>query len=85
MRINVRLDEQTEIKLRYMLEHTGDNTPMAIKQAIHHYFDLLSETQVPAEIMGASGFIGCVEGEEVLSMTYKKALTESLDTKHDHR
>ena len=84
MRINARLDPQTQSQLQYIIDHTESNISQAIKQAIHHYFTLLSEHRHAAKIMEASGFVGCAEGPKQLSTTYKKQLTDSLGVKHDH-
>ena len=85
MRINARLDQQTRERLEYIIEYTGVNLSTAIKQAIHYYYDALSENEHPAAIMEKCGFIGCAEGEEDISTTYKDVMTQSLGAKHDHR
>ena len=85
MRINARLDAKTKKKFSYITENTGANNSTVIKEAISHYYDLISEGKHPARIFEKSGFIGCGEGGKDLSTNYKELLSEDLAKKHDHR
>lgn len=88
MRINARLDEAYSKKLEYIMHKTGVNKSEVIKQAIEIYYNQLTKQQLqanPMDIFRQNGFIGCAEAEENLSATCKRAFSNGLESKNDHR
>lgn len=86
MRINARMDDEHARKLDAIKQVTGQNTSNAIKAAIDFYFDKIrSKQNVTSKLIADSGLIGCSDGNEDLSISYKEQLNRSLDKKHDHR
>ena len=86
MRINARLDEDRSYKLRFLLQATNQKISEIVKRSIDVYYEQIQNTRRrPAEILNASGFVGCGKADPDLSATYKRRLGESLAAKHDHR
>ncbi len=86
MRINARLDEDHSEKLTYLARTTGASITEIIKRAIDTYFEQCGNSVGnAAEILTASGFVGCGEEAPALSEHYKDELKRSLATKHAHR
>lgn len=86
MRINARLDEAHSRRLEYLKNVTQGTVSEVIKQAIDLYYEKVKETHPnTAELLQASGFIGCGEVYPDFSETYKDTLREILEQKHGHR
>lgn len=86
MRINARLDEDHRRKLEYLMRATGSRVSDIIKQAIDVLYERAEQAKGrPERLLTSSGFVGCGEGAEDLSVTYKDELTNSIKAKHGHR
>ncbi len=67
MRINARLDEQSEKDLQFIKEQTGETVTQIIKDLLSNKADELRQKQRPGSKMQAllqSKFVGCGEGPE---------------------
>ncbi|VAW66871.1 hypothetical protein MNBD_GAMMA10-3289 [hydrothermal vent metagenome] len=84
MRINARLD-QTHAQMLESLKHSEHlTTTEVLKNALDLYYEqrkLKHKTNIQRLL--DSDFIGCGEGSEDLSESYKHDLTESLQDKYD--
>ena len=86
MRINARLDEDRKRKLEYLMRVTGLRVSDIIKQAIDALYERSERAgSRPGQLLTGSGFVGCGEGPEDLSASYKDALPVSMRAKHGHR
>jgi len=86
MRINARLDDDQSRKLEYLMRSTGARVSDIVKQAIEVLYEREEQTRGrPEKLLSSCGFVGCGEGPEEFSETYKDALKESMLAKHDHR
>jgi hypothetical protein len=86
MRINARLDESRSQKLDFLSRATHLSTSEIVKQAIDLYYEQVkSQRPRPAEVLSASGFIGCGEASPDLSKRYKEEVRSIVEAKHDHR
>ena len=82
MRINARLDEEAENNLHYLQEVTQENNTEIVKAALRHYANLVREDARRRNVaLSESGFIGCFEGPEELSVNYKQYVQAHLDEK----
>jgi hypothetical protein len=81
-RINARLDDETEKKLRLIRSQTGKSvTDIVIASLDLYYRNLSTKRANTAEILTRNGFIGCGFDEPDLSINYKTRLTESMGRK----
>jgi hypothetical protein len=72
MRINARLDENHARKLNYLLETTHSSTSEIITRAIDVYYEQIKQSRPEAaNILQASGFIGCGEAPPELAENYQ--------------
>lgn len=88
MRINTRLDEQSEQDLLFIQEKTGATITHIVKELLAERARQLKENDKPGSKMTAfleSGFIGCGEGPADGSVNYKKYVAEYLDEKYGDR
>lgn len=86
MRINARLDEDSEKKLEYLAKKYQYSQSDLIRAAINALYDLTRKNSAPAcGSLLQSGFVGGGSAESDLSDTYKQYLLEGLSKKHDHR
>jgi hypothetical protein len=86
MRINARLDESRSQKLEYLARATHLSTSEIVKQALDLFYEQVrSRRPLPAEVLKASGFIGCGEASPDLSDRYKEEVKSLVAAKHDHR
>lgn len=86
MRINARLDPDRSRKLDFLLRMTDQKISEILKSAIDLYYEQIRSARPrPAEILGATGFVGSARAGPELSTRYKERLGESLATKHDPR
>jgi hypothetical protein len=86
MRINARLDESRSQKLEFLAHTTHLSTSEILKQALDLYYEQVrSRRPAPAEVLKATGFIGCGEAEPDLSERYKEEVKKRVAAKHDHR
>lgn len=83
--VSLRLDKKTEKKLNYIKLTRNESQSLAIKAAIHAYYEILvlAESQKSsADIFRDSGYIGSFKAEKNLSTNYKKKLIIGLQGKH---
>lgn len=81
-RINARLPEEVARKLEYLERRMGLSTTEAVLASIEClYATVTDETASPAAVLEKVGFLGCGEGPEDLSGSYKTLLTASLGSK----
>ena len=86
MRINARLDASRSQKLEFLSRATHLSTSEIVKQAIDLYYEQVrSGRPRPAEVLAASGFIGCGEAPPDLSDRYKEEVRKIVAAKHGHR
>jgi len=85
MRINARLDEQSEQNLLFIKEKTGETVTQIIKELLTEKAEALKAKQKPGSKMQAllkSDFVGCAEGPEDLSTNYKEYFYQGIKEKH---
>ncbi len=86
MRINARLDEDHRRKLEYLMRATGSRVSDIIKQAIDALYERAERSRGrPEKLLTSSGFVGCGEASEDLSVQYKDELKKTIPAKHGHR
>lgn len=86
MRINARLDEEYERKLRYLMRTTGAGVSDVVKQGIDVLYERERQSAArPEKLLKDAGLIGCFDGPADLSTRYKDELWESRGGEHDHR
>ena len=85
MRINARLDEQSEQNLEYIKQATGESVTQIIKDLLDKRAKELKQNSKAGSKFKAlleSDFVGCAEGSEDLSVNYKDYLYQGLKEKH---
>ena len=85
MRINARLDEQSELDLLFIKEQTGETVSQIIKELLTEKAEKLRIKRKPGSKMQAllqSDFVGCAEGPEDLSTNYKEYFYQGIKEKH---
>ena len=88
MRINARLDEQSEKNLQFIQQTTGETVTQIIKTLLQERAERLREKNKPGAKLKAlldSDFVGCGEGPEDGSVNYKKYFADYLDDKYPDR
>ncbi len=88
MRINARLDEQSEQDLQLIQQTTGKTVTRIIKELLAERAEQLREKNKPGAKLKAlleSDFVGCGEGPEDGSVNYKKYVADYLDEKYPDR
>lgn len=78
-RINARLSEDVARKLTYLERRTRMTTTDVVRESIERYYAAVSGEGDPGSAF--AGFIGCADGPEDLSTSYKGALSESYEKK----
>lgn len=85
-RINARVEQEYLDKLEVLKNQQQSSITQVLKQAIDEYYaSQMSAAASQRAALLKGGFIGCAEGDEGLSESYKTLLTESVGTKHDYR
>jgi metal-responsive CopG/Arc/MetJ family transcriptional regulator len=85
-RVNARLPEDDAKKLAYLAKAERKSVSEIIRAAIQRYYsEAKSAEAAAAGILRRIGFIGCVEGDGDLSVTYKKHVDAYLRRKHGYR
>jgi len=85
MRINARLNDQSEQDLLFIKEKTGETVTQIIKELLTEKAETLRAKHKPGSKMQAllqSDFVACVEGPEDLSVNYKEYLYQGIKEKH---
>lgn len=86
MRINARLDQDSDRKLAYIQQQTSQGVTDIIKSAIDLYYQQLqAAAKHPLSLLTQTGFIGCGRADADLSVNYKSTLKQGLQAKHGHR
>jgi len=81
-RINARLPPELERKLALVQARTRKSITAIVIDSLQRYCDeVLGGEDAPYERLVSSGLVGCAEGPEDLSETYKTELKRSLDKK----
>lgn len=81
MRVNARLDENTQRELQQLVRDTGQSVTDVIREAIHRlYLQKAAQTHTVADDF--ADLIGCFDGPADMSVNYKQLLRESLTRKH---
>lgn len=84
--ITARIDEQIVLQIEYLKRHLNvRNTTNVLKEAVANLYKSVKqreEQKSPFKLLEELHLIGCFEGEENLSITYKKELSDSLSKKH---
>ena len=85
-RINARVEQEYIDKLEVLKNQQHSSITQVLKMAIDEYYaSHVLRATAQREALLSSGFIGCAEGDENLSESYKEAIAESLGAKHDYR
>lgn len=87
MRINARLDEQSEQDLLFIKQQTGKTVTQIIKELLTEKAETLRIKHKPGSKMQAflkSDFVACAEGPEDGSVNYKHYISEYIDEKFDN-
>lgn len=83
MRVNARLDEQSEADLKYLQRVTESSSTDIIKTALSLYASRFrEEAKQQKQALLDSGFIGSFKAEPDLSENYKQRVREALDAKY---
>lgn len=88
MRINARLDEQSEKDLQFIKQTTGETVTQIIKTLLEERAERLRKKNRPGDklkVLLSSDFVGCGEGPEDGSINYKKYIEDYLDDKYPDR
>jgi hypothetical protein len=81
-RINARIDMALAAKIELLQSRTGMTSTEIVRVAIERYYEaLVDPVDDPKQLLEASGFVGCADGDEDLSAEYKAATTQSLEAK----
>lgn len=87
MRVNARLDQETENYLRYLQDATGKSCTEIVKASLAHYYQRVKaqaqndNRQLLSELAGIAAGPDAGDG----SVNYKKYIAEAIDAKHRHR
>lgn len=83
MRINARLDDEDVLKLEALKQLDHHTTTEIVKEAIDVlYRQKLVHPKGSIHALLESDFVGCAEGPEDGSQTYKQDVMDYLDAKH---
>lgn len=81
-RINARLPPEVARKLEVLERRMGLTTTEVVLESIERFYEAVTdEAASPAAILERVGFLGCGEGPEDLSASYKAHVTASLGRK----
>jgi hypothetical protein len=80
-RLNARIDAPLARKVAALRRATKQTTTEVVCTALERYFEAVGRDARPYEQLSQAGFIGCADGPEALSQTYKDDLQQSLATK----
>jgi len=81
-RLNARVDDELAAKVEALRRLTKKSTTDIVKAAIELYYDTVRGTGGrAADLLEQAGFIGCADGPEDLSESYKDELASSLADK----
>jgi predicted DNA-binding protein len=84
MRVNARLDDETQKQLEYLVEATGESVSHVVRESVARYYDEVRARQPALKHFGR--LIGKGHsGRSDIASNYKQVLTESLEAKHGLR
>jgi len=83
MRINARLDKESEEKIESIKRATNKSVTDIIKESVDLYFTQLNLNAKKKNMELFKSLSGIGEGPDDLSENYKKYLTQDLNKKHD--
>jgi hypothetical protein len=81
MRVNARLDSESERQLEYLLEATGSNVSDVLKACLAHYYNVVQASQTPRlkHLLAFSEKRG--SGRSDVSVRAKELLTDAISSK----
>ncbi len=88
MRINARLDKQSEENLQFIQQQTHATVTEIIKRLLAEHAEQLKKKQQPGSKLQAflhSDFIASGQGPVDGSINYKNYISEAIDDKLNHR
>ncbi|NRF69519.1 ribbon-helix-helix protein, CopG family [Aquincola sp. S2] len=81
MRVNARLDEETQQQLEYLVEATGESVSHVVRESVARYY-----RDVRAERGGMRHFAKMIgkgnSGRSDIASNYKQYVAESIDAKY---
>ena len=78
-RLNARITDGLAEKVEFLRRRTKLSVTEILKESIQLYYERVrSQPAGTIEILNKSGFVGCADGDESLSETYKEDLARSL-------
>ncbi len=81
-RLNARIDDELARKLATLRRVLRMSTTEVVKRSIEHYYQVaVTSGASVAELVGASGLVGCARGPRDLSINYKDELARALAKK----
>lgn len=85
MRINARLDPDSEEKIKRIKNVTNKSTTDIIKKSVDLYYQQISFDAKSKNQKLLKSLSGISDGPEDLSSNYKNYLNDDLEKKHDSR
>lgn len=84
MRVNARLDEESQAQIDYIVAHTGQSVSHVVRESVARYY-----RELKAERPGLVHFAKVIgkgdSGRSDVASNYKQHLTEILEDKHGLR
>lgn len=81
MRVNARLDDESQRQLKYLLEATGTGVSDVLKASLAHYYSFVRADR-PPRLTHLFAFIGKTgSGRSDVSVRAKELLTDSIGAK----
>ena len=81
MRINARLDEDTQRQIEYITAATGQSVSHVVRESLaRYYLEIKARQRPPMKFLALIGLGD--SGRDDLSTDYKQVLAESLAAKH---
>ena len=85
MRVNARLDSESQRQLDYLLEATGSNVSDVLKASLAHYYNVVQSGRTPRlkHLLAFGGQRG--SGRNDVSVRAKELLTDAISAKVPRR
>ena len=85
MRVNARLDDESQRQLEYLQEATGSGVSDVLKASLAHYYSAVRADRAPklTHLLACIGKSG--SGRSDVSVRVKELLTDSTAAKHSGR
>jgi hypothetical protein len=84
-RLNARIDAALAKKVAAIRRATRQTTTEVVRTALERYYETIENDASPYETLVESGFVGCAEAPDDLSVTYKTELTRALEARTTSR